>query len=1523
MREPNLDRKNFLLKALDRIESKESVLLYWGLVDSFLTRDELNEILNPLIDEALENGYEEFTSSDEVFTALHDLKLITLVETSTNPCAIRSRMAETVRLMFRLRQLFPKHDKLPGLWKSAPTLVSDFRFQRRKRVYPIRNISKEEVLSKLRETTSNSAVIDAADALMTSKGEGFKFSGFQVRSAQRILRGIESGQGLGTIVCAGTGSGKTLAFFLPVLAYVASQLMSKKSQHHWVKVVAIYPRTELLKDQLKEAVKNSISLCKNLSHGSEIAIRVGALYGSTPFNANSWKKQAQKNHEIYPSLSCIQCGKPLKWVKQYYESGKERLVCSNCKFELDDCFFPLTRKSLIETPPDILFTTTEMLNQRLADSETNHLFGVGPRSIRSPAVALLDEVHSYEGMTGAQVSYLMRRWQHMLDDQLSFVGLSATLTDAQYFFSDLTGMKLSNTQEIKADSDEIQAEGAEYLVALKGDPVSRKALLSTTIQTIMLVERCLDPPYRDIPKSVSQGIFGCRTFVFTDNLDVTNRLYFDVLDSEGRDSSGDPIPSRRNGGWASLRKKQESLPRYFDGQDWRLCQFLGHNLDERYVVERVSSQDTGVDSSSHIVIATSALEVGFDDPFVGAVVQHKAPRSASSFLQRKGRAGRLRGMRPWTIVILSDYGRDRLAYQSYDQMLDPELPRPRLPLANRFIQRIQSVFATIDFLGIRMADVRPRGSVWQDLSEPSDDRNRTDRLQKELRTLLETDKGCRTFQTYVKESLGLNEEDVSALLWEYPRPLMTVVLPTALRRIETKWSSNGEVAKDYLVRNNPLPEFAPGTLFSDLNLNEVAIVLPDSKNSGSNSFDSMPVLNAIREFAPGRVSRRFGIKTKNERYWIGPEEEFFHSERYDTPYQLDIDKIGDYSDLGEFQYKTLGTVASIRVFCPRKWKPSAPPSTVEDSSNANNIWKTQIVSMGEPNWLIPPIDTLGHDLFDRLGFFTHSDHAPVEARRFTLKSSAELVLGKPSRTIKTEIEYFKESSRVALGFSQSVDGMVFMIKQPESLMELVQSFSHKTIRSLRTSRFFDHAWTGVELSEIDNPFQRDWLAQIYLSALTYTAIEQKKDLADASEEIRTGKSIIRLTDILDVLFQSNDIELATNDQAKSDRLRQDLNELIKNPTTVERLHCLSKVLWEPISDGWKEWLLGVYQATLGATILKSVCDLCPKIDPETLTVDLDRGPTNCGDLNHDKLTNMEVWITENSPGGNGLIEDFLKNYSEDPRKFFSIVRTNLRMGDLELIDHQLAKLLDLLQENASTSNIPESVKKFRSASNHSEIEQSQRDLRLSLARERFSPFHGFMVSVWNRILRPKSSSKTDNFLANSLSIWRKEEERLGIEIDLRIISYWLSLTNEIDAIVNELVDSYCNMDRTWRMNAISGILWARGRNIRQATLRLNSMFGETPPTERLLLEESIVDQSNRISVQTDDWMEKAFDHLSNGRMVTLTCNESGRNLLANCLNLLITNPVHMEYLKAYARLQGIRFLTDVVEADIELVEALQ
>jgi len=47
------------------------------------------------------------------------------------------------------------------------------------------------------------------------------------------------------------------------------------------------------------------------------------------------------------------------------------------------------------------------------------------------------------------------------------------------------------------------------------------------------------------------------------------------------------------------------------------------------------------------------------------------------------RSGETIGPRPWMVTVLSDYGRDRLAFQSYERLLDPLLTAQRLPTQDR------------------------------------------------------------------------------------------------------------------------------------------------------------------------------------------------------------------------------------------------------------------------------------------------------------------------------------------------------------------------------------------------------------------------------------------------------------------------------------------------------------------------------------------------------------------------------------------------------------------------------------------------------------------------------------------------------------------------------------------------------------------------------------------------------------------------------------------------------------------------
>lgn len=1515
-------RERFLWSTLDCIEEKEAKLLAWGIADGFFSHSEIFGIIDPIIDQAIDDGIEEFLSADAVLTELLNRKWITEVPISGGSIGYRSRMAETVRLLQKLRQLFPKHAG-PSGWQRAPSLVADFRFIRRRRRYPARDILSEKALTMIGQATESPVLLSAVKALLEPGGIAVNLSGFQVRAAQRIIRAIETNLDLSTIVCAGTGSGKTLAFYLPALASVCRHVLLDGNNTGWVKVVALYPRTELLKDQLREVLQRIRSLRADLPKGEKVRIRLGAYYGDTPYSARycNWEKVGSDC--ICPILACPDCGGELRWQQKDRESGVERLVCADCQSVLDDSEFVITRESMKATPPDILFTTTEMLNQRLSDTSSSHLFGVGPNAKRAPELVLMDEVHTYEGKHGAQVAYLMRRWQKLLDQSLRFVGLSATLREATQFFAALTGCRNNLVDEVSPRSDEIESEGAEYMLALRGDPVSRAALLSTTIQAAMVLQRCLDPKANKPRESVSKGTFGQRTFVFTDNLDVINRLYFDLLSAEGRNSFGGPdMRNAPDGGLAVLREPSASLTRYVNGQDWRFCEDLQGSLKKRLVVKRVSSQDRGVDPSAEVIVATAVLEVGFDDPAVGAVIQHKAPRGMAGFLQRKGRGGRTRGMRPWTVVVLSDYGRDRISYQNYDLLFDPELTVRTLPLNNRYVTRMQAVFSTIDYLSMKLDGIQ-KGSVWSELSGGEKyNEIRRQRLLRELRNIIDNEAGNRRLGNYLKSSLRISSEDLSAIMWEFPRPLMTTVIPTAIRRLASDWSAGGMVKQDYRAFNNPLPDFIPGSLFADLNLAEVAINFSGSGNVDRFDTPSMNIFSALREFAPGRVSRRYGVSHRTERHWISPSPDFPNGS---GALDLELNSFGSHQPLGEYQFRLHEEVVSLPVFCPVSLRTESPPIGVADSSNASLNWHSQIVATVEPCWLSPPEGSIWSRIVPRIGFFTHARHAPVEVRRFATGTSAEISVEKEK--VHVEISFVNNEVPVGLGAQFAADAVMFQIKIPPDLHLSKFSIDSEKWRALRAARFSDLAWRGERLSQVQNPFMRQWLAQIYLSALTYEAMHSQLGLADAGSLLKEGRASISLQEVLELLFQSQIYESqeGTEEPARIDKLREELDTCLRDPELLSELHAFGATLWESVGDDWESWLHGVYHSTIAAAFLRAVTDLCPSIDQDDLSVDLDRGPALEGQMIGVETDAVEVWFTERNPGGNGLIEEVMRRYSEDPRRFFSMVRANLGMGEFEIIDHQLVNLLNILSEDEDLGNseTAELIRKFRTSKSQDEMARTFRLLRRSLLLEGFSPFHGFLVSLGNRILRPGSGPATDQYMSKVLRHWSDEEERIGIEIDLRVMTYYLSQSDEIDQVVTDLGGVPVGNRSAWRSSAIGGLLWPRGQAIRRSNLQMRNSFTELPIVERLLVAETIGDDRVCVSMLDSDWLKKTSDQLAVGRQVTLTCPESGRNKLAAALNSLLTNPIESGYLRTYARLQGIRQTHSTIEADIELVEAVQ
>lgn len=1484
------------LQLLDAVETIEMRSLAWGYSEGSLSRSELMDLGPP-----------------SVVDELTEARLLIELSDIAGATRYRSRFAEMVRLLFRLRQLFPGKP-----WIGAPRLVSDFRVDRRPRSYPKRTNTPADIAAKHSDTISATPLRREVWQALTSGTPGL--SAFQERATARLL-GAPSDSG--TIVTAGTGSGKTMAFYLPALMRIAEAI----DDGHWTKALAIYPRTELLKDQFSEAYRMARQLDATLARQGKRKIKIGAFFGSTPnslqqpFFSDDWRDT--RAGRICPWLRCPSCDAELAWRKKDLTDKVERLSClqPGCGKVIGQDEIVLTRHSLNDRPPDILFTTTEMLNQRLSDHWYRGLFGVSVPNHRKPFIALLDEVHTYSGTSGAQAAMVLRRWRHAVDTPIIWAGLSATLAEARRFFAELTGVREDRVEEVSPEPSEMETEGAEYQIILQGDPGSRASLLSTSIQAAMLVARTLDPD----ENGYSSGAFGRRLFVFTDDLDVTNRLFDDLRDAESYDLFGRPDPSRQP--LAALRAGgPDGAVRDRDGQRWRMCEQVGHDLRIPLVVGRTTSQDSGVNAKANVIVATAALEVGFNDPHVGAVVQHKAPRNAASFLQRKGRAGRNRAMRPMTVTVLSDYGRDRLCFQTYEHLFDPQLPPQQLPIGNHYILKMQAVFSFFDWLSVRAAQMTPyKGTMWRMLSGP--------KPFAEAQTLADTTKtildGLMIYdpaligqlRQHLKRALRVDDATVDALLWGPPRALMLEAVPTLNRRVTRAWQlaySKGETFLDLCVPNHPLPDFVPRALFSDLNLPEVIVVIPPATTQHEIRRESLPIVQALGQLVPGRVTRRFAHERGQLCHWV-PVASL-------APHQ--VMRIDDYAREHEF-------IGSFTPRCnePRDSNPRLVfrPWTVElrqarrtdalPSSNARLNWDSEFTSHGEPLVVPPPPRSRWSDRIGVTAFHVHRFRGGVTVRRFASSADANIRRVEADYPVRIEFET-ATGEAAALGFAMDVDGMRLDLRLPgvEELAAL--PLPADLAGSARTAYLRSRFLSDPELPNDLNVFQRDWLIQIAMSAVVSEAVRAGCSAAEAAAEVFAEDRLVpafqaRMSDLFGAgLPLRNDEDEAEEDDEgpakKVGRLEEALTTQITRTEVQARLRALAPEFDMPNQSAFGAWLRNSIAETLGEALLQACLATAPRQAAiDTLLLDfesLDTGATR-------------IWITEATLGGGGVLQAFAERFASEPRLLFSALEAALAPTDLEIVATGLERVVGLA---TSDPDIAAAVSDVRAAIGHVERETAWSAFRAKLARRGLPTGHSLSVSLNSRLLRVGSGHDLDNLLHLLLGRWKEVEAELGLAIGLREFATFAGQDDRlVEPLRNFLLAQIPGATGApiECIGLVSGLLWPRGAEIRQRALQSYNPFRRArftdPGLARTVLMAGLAPE---VRVEDEDWRGAVARELAQHGTVRLSTNKAEISRLHAGLIELAATPIDVAYLQFFATLERFEDEGDRLAAIVSLRE---
>src|SRR5216683_6735617 len=160
-----LERLNTLCnEVLTLIEIDETKLLNWGFFD---VRSDLKTNLGDLVKRLpissrwrWNDMQQDGITVDDILENLLQRKLIFKLNIAGN-VFYRTRFAETIRLLYMLRQRFSFTE-----WQTASRLVSDLKIQLQRRRYPKRDVEPNVLITQLRGLHVSQLYIEAVRCLL-------------------------------------------------------------------------------------------------------------------------------------------------------------------------------------------------------------------------------------------------------------------------------------------------------------------------------------------------------------------------------------------------------------------------------------------------------------------------------------------------------------------------------------------------------------------------------------------------------------------------------------------------------------------------------------------------------------------------------------------------------------------------------------------------------------------------------------------------------------------------------------------------------------------------------------------------------------------------------------------------------------------------------------------------------------------------------------------------------------------------------------------------------------------------------------------------------------------------------------------------------------------------------------------------------------------------------------------------------------------------------------------------------------
>lgn len=251
------------------------------------------------------------------------------------------------------------------------------------------------------------------------------------------------------IIVTGTGSGKTEAFLLPILARCIEEAKSRPQsfQAPGMRTLLLYPMNALVNDQLTRLRRlfgspQLVSLFRQRYH-TKRPVRFGMYTSRTPYpGILSIEKNRQQLLPLLDYYLQLKRDHPDQYQK-LKELGRwpalditalQMMAQAGKTAVSDDDSELYSRHQMQQWCPDILVTNYSMLEYMLMRPIERRLFEQTADWLAqdedNTLLIVLDEAHLYSGVTGAEISLLLRRLQARLGitrERVRYILTSASL----------------------------------------------------------------------------------------------------------------------------------------------------------------------------------------------------------------------------------------------------------------------------------------------------------------------------------------------------------------------------------------------------------------------------------------------------------------------------------------------------------------------------------------------------------------------------------------------------------------------------------------------------------------------------------------------------------------------------------------------------------------------------------------------------------------------------------------------------------------------------------------------------------------------------------------------------------------------------------------------------------------------------------------------------------------------------------------------------------------------------------------